>query len=253
MIHLLDITAREIDNRKDVSANRKLNRQIHTYLFKSGNLAEYINTADEEGVNRIFTLVSDVKDLDPSLVIELKHRILDRFPGFKFYGEEEAEMVSRGLIVAPASYDAKQKQLQHIHEVEVPQNSQEIAEARAHGDLRENAEYKAAKERQDMLNTTAARLQEEIERAQIVRPKEVDDSAITFGTRVTLLNKDTGETEEYTVLGPWESNPEESVISYLSPLGSKLYNHKEGEELEFSINDRTYNYRVENIDVASFN
>jgi transcription elongation factor GreA len=253
MVHLLDITAREIDNRKDVSANRKLNRQIHTYLFKSRNLVEYINTADEEGVNRIFTLVGDVKDLDPSLVLELKQQILDRFPGFKFYGEEEAETVSRGLIVTPASYDAKQKQLQHIHEVEVPQNSQEIAEARSHGDLRENAEYKAAKERQDMLNTTAARLQEEIERAQIVRPKDVDDSAITFGTKVTLLNRDSGETEEYTVLGPWESNPEQSVISYLSPLGSKLYNHKEGEELEFTINDRKYNYRVENIDVAPFN
>jgi transcription elongation factor GreA len=253
MVHLLDITAREIDNRRDVSANRKLNRQIHTYLFKSGNLAEYIDHADEEGINRIFTLVSDVKDLDPSLIIELKHRILDRFPAFKFYGEEETETVSRGLIVTPSSYEEKQKALQHIHEVEVPQNSQEIAEARSHGDLRENAEYKAAKERQEMLNNTAARLQEEIERAQIVRPKEVDDSAITFGTKVTLYNKDSGETEEYTVLGPWESNPEEAVISYLSPLGSKLYNHKEGEELEFTINDRKYNYRVDEISVASFN
>ena len=252
MVHLLDITAREIDNRRDVSANRKLNRQIHTYLFKSGRLADYIAQADEDGVNRIFTLVSDVKDLDPSLVLELKHGILDRFPDFKFFGEEETEIVRRGLIVTPSSFDDKQKQLQHLHEVEVPQNSQEIADAKRHGDLSENAEYKAAMERQDMLNTQAARLKEEIDQAQIVRPKDVDDSAITFGTKVTLLNRDTGETEEYTVLGPWESNPEESVISYLSPLGSKLYNHTEGEELEFTINDRNYAYRVENIAVASF-
>ncbi len=252
MVHLLDITAREIDNRRDVSSNRKLHRQIHTYLFKSGNLADYIGRADEESVNRLFSLVSDVKDLDPSLVIEIKQRVLDRFPDFKFHGEAEAEIVSRGLIVTPSSYEAKQKQLKYIHEVEVPENSQEIAEAREHGDLKENAEYKAAKERQDMLNTTAARLTEEIERAQIVRPKDVDDSAVTFGTKVTLYNNDSGEQEEYTVLGPWESNPEESVISYLSPLGSKLYNHKEGEELELTINDRQYNYRVESIEVASF-
>ncbi|MFO8063580.1 MAG: transcription elongation factor GreA [Spirochaetota bacterium] len=252
MVHLLDTTAREIDNRRDVSVNRKLHRQIHTYLFKSGQLAEYIDHADEDGITRIFTLVNDVKDLDPSLVIELKHRILDRFPGFKFYGEAETETVNRGLIVTPASYDAKRKQLQHIHEVEVPENSQEIAEARSHGDLKENAEYKAAKERQDMLNNTAARLQEEIERAQIVRPKEVEGTAITFGTRVRLHNLDSDQSEEYTVLGPWESDPDQSIISYLSPLGSKLYNHKEGDELEFSINDRQYRYRVDNIEVASF-
>lgn len=252
MVHLLDITAREIDYRRDVGANRKLHRQIHNYLFRQGRLAEHIVTADEESVNRIFTLVGDVKDLDPSLVIELKHRILDRFPGFKFYGEEDVETVSRGLIVAPSSYEEKQKQLQHIHEVQVPQNSQEIGEAREHGDLRENAEYKAAKERQDMLNNTAARLQEEIERAQIMQPKEVDASAITFGTRVSLYNKNSGEREVYTVLGPWESNPDEAVISYLSPLGSKLYNHKPGDELEFTINDRHYSYRVENVEVASF-
>ena len=253
MIHLLDITAREIDNRRDVSVNRKLNRQIHTYLFKSGYLSDYIDHADEEGITRIFTLVSDVKDLDPSLVLELKHRILDRFPEFKFYGAEEAETVSRGLIATPSSYEEKQKELQHIHEVEVPENSQEIADAKRHGDLSENAEYKAAMERQEMLNNSAARLQAEIERAQIVRPKDVDDSAITFGTKVTLYNKDSGQTEEYTLLGPWESDPEQSVISYLSPLGSKLYNHKAGEDLEFTINDRKYNYRVEDIDVAAFN
>jgi transcription elongation factor GreA len=197
--------------------------------------------------------VSDVKDLDPSLVLELKHRILDRFPEFKFYGAEEAETVSRGLIATPSSYEEKQKELQHIHEVEVPENSQEIADAKRHGDLSENAEYKAAMERQEMLNNSAARLQAEIERAQIVRPKDVDDSAITFGTKVTLYNKDSGQTEEYTLLGPWESDPEQSVISYLSPLGSKLYNHKAGEDLEFTINDRKYNYRVEDIDVAAFN
>jgi len=252
MIHLLDITAREIDNRKDVSLNRKINKQIHNFLFKEGNLKQYIAEADEDAMNRIYTLVSDVKDLDPSIVIELKQEILNRYPNFKFYGESEKEIVSRGFIVTPAAYDEKQKALQHLHEVEVPENSKEISEALSHGDLRENAEYKAAKERQDMLNNTAARLKEEIERAQIMRKSDVDTSSISFGTRVKLYNKDADKPEEFTVLGPWESNPDDSVISYLSPLGNELYNHKEGEDLQFSINDRKYNYRVDKIEVADF-
>jgi transcription elongation factor GreA len=254
MIHLLDITYRDIDNRRDVSLNRKINKQIHNYLFKDNHLSNYIeSTDDQDSINRIYTLVKDVKELDPSLRIQLKQEILDRFPDFQFYGEtEEKEVVSRGFITTSKSYEEKQAALRHIHEVEVPQNSKEISEALAHGDLRENAEYKAAKERQDMLNNTVARLKEELERVQIVKPDEVEDGVATFGTKIRLKNNDTGEIEEYTLLGPWESDPDNAVISYQSPLGNELYNHTEGDELQFKINEREYNYRVEKIEVAEF-
>ncbi|MFW5843126.1 MAG: transcription elongation factor GreA, partial [Spirochaetota bacterium] len=252
MIHLLDITAREIDNRKDATFNRKINRQIHSFLFKDGRLHAFVESADEDSLNRVFTLVGDVKDLDPSLVIDLKQRILDRFPDFHFYGQVEKETVSWGFIVTEKSYNEKQKALQHLHEVEVPENSREIAEAAAHGDLRENAEYKAAKERQDMLNSTAARLKEELEKAQIVKQRDVDPEKVAFGTKVKLLNHDLQATEEYVVLGPWESDPSNHVISYLSPLGAELVNSRPGEELEFVINDREYKYRVEEVTVADF-
>ncbi|MCK4513641.1 MAG: transcription elongation factor GreA, partial [Spirochaetaceae bacterium] len=96
MIHLLDLTFRDIDNRKDVSQNRKTNRQIHNYLFKDGNVEDYLAKVDEDGINRVYTLVSDVKDLDPSIKIELKQRIIDEHPGISFYGESGREKVSRG-------------------------------------------------------------------------------------------------------------------------------------------------------------
>ncbi len=252
MIHLLDITAREIDNRKDATFNRKINRQIHSFLFKDGRLHAFVESADEDSLNRVFTLVGDVKDLDPSLVIDLKQRILNRFPDFRFYGQAETETVSRGFLVTEKSYNEKQKSLLHLHEVEVPENSREIAEAAAHGDLRENAEYKAAKERQDMLNSTAARLKEELERAQIVKQRDVEEDKVAFGTKVKLTNHESAETEEYTVLGPWESDPSNHVISYLSPLGAELVNNRPGAELEFVINDREYKYRVEEVMVADF-
>ncbi len=252
MVHLLDLTYRDIENKKDASFNRKLNRQCHTYLFKDGHLMEFLSNADRDSINRIYTLVNDVRELDPSLLIELKHKVLDRFPDFKFYGEKQTEVVNRGFMATPKSYEDKQKQLQHIHEVEVPANSKEISEALQHGDLRENAEYKAAKERQDMLNSTVARLKEELDRVQVVKKADVDSSRITFGTVISLKNNDTGKTEEFTILGPWESDPDNSVISYLSPLGAELYNKPEGEDVSFVINERQYNYTVEKIEAATF-
>jgi transcription elongation factor GreA len=252
MIHLLDITFREISNRKDVSLNRKLNRQVQNYLLKENRLTDFVLNADEESVSRVYALVDDVEDLDPAVKLELRHKVVDRFPDFRFYGEQgPRETVSRGDFFTTASrYEEKQKELSHIHEVEVPQNSQEIAAAREYGDLRENAEYKAAKERQEMLNNTVARLKEDLERATIVRQRDVDTSRVSFGTIVKLTNLDSNEVEEYTVLGPWESDPNKHILSYLSPLGGELYGSKPGEELSFEINERTYNYRVETIEAA---
>jgi transcription elongation GreA/GreB family factor len=218
MIHLLGITFREINNKRDVSENRKLNKQIQSYLFKDQRLDAFVKESDEDSIGRIYTLVKEVKELDPSIRIELKHKIVERFPDFKFYGEDEQETVSRGgLIVTAKSYEAKQKMLQHILDVEIPANSKEIGAALELGDLRENAEYKAAKEKQELLNTSSSRLKEELERARIFSADQVDVSKISFGTVAVLRNETTGKNEEYTILGPWESDPQ--TISFLtSPL-----------------------------------
>ncbi len=86
------------------------------------------------------------------------------------------------------------------------------------GDLRENAEYKAALEKQEMLKVTASRLKEEVQQAQIFNENEVKTDRIAFGTRVApAATASTGQVEEYIILGPWESNPTRNVISYLSP------------------------------------
>ena len=142
--------------------------------------------------------------------------------------------------------------LQQILEVDIPENSREIGEAIALGDLRENAEYRAAKEKQDQYNTAVGKLREELENAQIVHPRDVDGSRISFGTVAALYNRDTEETERYTILGPWESDPEKKIISYLSPFGNGLLNHGAGDEVSFTVNEKSYNFRVEAVEVADF-
>ena len=246
LIHILDITYRDIENHKDTVENRKINKQVHNILFKDGELASFINDSDEEALIRIFTFLNDVKDLDPQDKLNLRSKIIDKFPGFKFLGDAEKK-VSRGLMVTQAMYEEKKKQLTHIMDVEVPANSKEIEYALSLGDLRENAEYKAAKEKQEQLNSQVAKLKEDIERAQLFDPNSVNTSKVSFGTKVVLFNETTNKNEEFTILGPWESDPNNNIISYLSPFGSAILNKIAGERFDFTINDEKNSYRVDNI------
>jgi transcription elongation factor GreA len=188
--------------------------------------------------------------LDPADKIKLRNKILERFPDFKFLGEEEKHSVVLGLIVTMSKYQEKQRQLAKIIEEDVPANSKEIEFAKSLGDLRENAEYKAALEKQAILNATLAKLNDEIGRAQLFDPSTVNASRASFGTRVTLKNNSSGKKEEYTLLGPWESDPDRNVISYLSPFGGTLLNKGVGEQFDFSVNNEKISYVVESINTA---
>lgn len=253
LIHILDVTYREIANHRETTENRKINRQVQTILFGKDNLLEtYILQNDVDTITRLYTLVDDVKDLDPAIKMHLRNKILENHKGFKFFGSEEKTVVSRGLIVTSKMYEEKKKLLQNIVDVDMPANSKEIGFALSLGDLRENAEYKAAKERQTILNATATRLQEEIDRAQIFDPTTITVARVSFGTVAHLVNNQTGKEETYTILGPWESDPDNFIISYMSPFGNAILNHREGETLKFTINERDYDYTVKAITAASF-
>jgi transcription elongation factor GreA len=251
LIHILDLTYRDIENHRDTTENRKINKQVYTILFKEGTLNSFIDQGDEDTIIRLYTFLNDVKDLDPQDKLNLRSRILDKHPDFKFFGDAEKTVITRGLMVTAAMYGEKQKQLAHIMDVEVPANSKEIAFALSLGDLRENAEYKAAKEKQEILNSTVAKLKDEIERAQLFDPASVNPGRVSFGTRVTLLNDSSGKKEEYTILGPWESDPDNNIISYLSPFGGAILNKTPGERFDFSINDEKVSYVVEAVTAVS--
>jgi len=193
-------------------------------------------------------LIDDIGGVDPLLKIDIKKKVKNIHPDIKLIGiEEEVETVSRGIIVTTESLENKKKELKNILEVEIPANSKEIGAAIQLGDLRENAEYKAGKEKQEMLNSAVGKLKEEIERCQIFDPANVRTDKVSFGTKVVLINRQTGEEENYTILGPWESSPEKNIISYLAPFGNELLDAGVGDELDFTINDSKYEFKVKEI------
>ena len=252
MIHLLDITYREIINKRNVSVNKKINRQISIFLFKENRLVKFIEEADRETVIRMISLIDDVQGLDPAMVVDLKKLAKEKYADIAFIGEtEEIETFSRGgMTVTEEALDRKKLELKHILEVEIPLNSKEIGAAIELGDLKENAEYKAGKEKQELLNITVGKLKEDIEKCKVFDPSTADTKRISFGNVVELKNNETGEKEVYTILGPWESSPEENIISYMAPFGNALLNAKKGDKVEFEINDRKYSYEVGKIKLS---
>ena len=102
------------------------------------------------------------------------------------------------------------------------------------------------------MNLELSKLTSELARAIVFDPTTATTSVISFGNTVTLTNNTSGKDETYTILGPWESDPENKIISYMSPLGNAILNGKKGEKLSFEINERDYNYTVKNIEIANF-
>jgi transcription elongation GreA/GreB family factor len=131
------------------------------------------------------------------------------------------------LYATPDSVTSKRAELQQILTKDIPANRKAIEEARAMGDLRENFEYKSARQRHEYLNARAISLNAELARVRLIETEGTDISEARIGSRLHLRNP-TG-TRIMTILGPWESKPEEDVISYESDLAKELLGKKPGE------------------------
>jgi transcription elongation factor GreA len=146
------------------------------------------------------------------------------------------------IPVTPAGYEAIRRELEKLKRVERPENIRAIEEARAHGDLKENAEYSAAKDRQGFIEGRIGELEYKLASLEVINPENLPKDKAVFGSRVLLENTDTGQESEYQLVGPDESDVEKGRISVVSPLGKALLGKKPGGELIIDVpgGKRTY-------------
>ena len=137
--------------------------------------------------------------------------------------------------VTPEGYEALKKELENLKRVERPQNIKAIEEARAHGDLSENAEFDAAKDRQGFIEGRIGELGFKLANADVIDPSKLPKDRAVFGTKVLLENIDTGEEVEYQLVGPDESDIAKGRISVSSPLGRAILGKKPGDELTLEV------------------
>lgn len=124
--------------------------------------------------------------------------------------------------MTPEGHKKLQEELRHLKAVERPKNVADIERARGHGDLSENAEYAAAKERQGLLSRRIAEVEDRLSRAQVIDPRQMDHAKIVFGATVRLRDSDSGEETRYQIVGADESDVKAFKISIESPLGRSL-------------------------------
>ena len=139
------------------------------------------------------------------------------------------------MPVTPEGYEAIRRELEKLKRVERPENIRAIAEARSHGDLSENAEYAAAKDRQGFIEGRIGELEYKLAHLEVIRPGSLPKDRAVFGSRVLLENMETGQDVEYQLVGPDESDVEKGRISVVSPLGRALLGKKPGDELTVEV------------------
>jgi transcription elongation factor GreA len=141
-------------------------------------------------------------------------------------------------------YKVLETELQRLKSEERPRIIQAIAEARAHGDLSENAEYHAAKEAQGLNESRVAELEDKIGRAEVVDTSKLSGTTIKFGATVTLVDEDTDEKVKYKIVGDLEANVRDGKISISSPISRALIGKSKGETAEVTTPKGPRSYEV---------
>jgi len=154
------------------------------------------------------------------------------------------------ILCTEAAYRQKLSELDKLKNVDIPANSKAIGVARELGDLRENAEYQTAKDMQKVLMARMGELTAQIARARQVPADGIDTTAVNFGTKFVAKN-DAGDQVSYTLLGPWESDPDKGIISYQAPLGKTFHKRKIGDAVDVTLpNGKKSKFTIATIDKA---
>jgi transcription elongation GreA/GreB family factor len=143
-------------------------------------------------------------------------------------GSEQQEM----LVVSWESLEKRKSEYEELVTKKIPENTKEISIARSYGDLRENFEFKAAKEMQRVLMRRQREMQRDLARARGTDFANAETSQVTIGTVVTLREIPDGRIDVYSILGAWDSDPEKGIVSYLAAVAQSLLGHKVGEQLQ---------------------
>ena len=181
----------------------------------------------------------------------LMARLIKLYPELQtLLSGEQAEDKSASLVVSWSSLQKRKAELEELINKKIPENSKEIGVARSYGDLRENFEFKAAKEMQAVLMRRKAELERDLHRARGTAFENPDVSQVSIGTIVTLRETNTSEEETYTILGAWDGDPDRAIISYQTAIGQALLGRRIRDIVELNTTEDTGRYEIIAIEPA---
>jgi transcription elongation GreA/GreB family factor len=229
--------------------NEKRSNRLREFILDDQDLLPELTASAEleviKDLTRALQLSPVFDDMDKRSLLA---RIVKSHPAVQSLISGETTKQDTTLVVSWESLERRKNEYQDLVHKKIPANSKELAIARSYGDLRENHEYKAAKEMQKVL----MRRKDELE-SQLVRARGTDFSAprtdvASIGTVVSATNIASNQRETFTILGAWDSDPEKGIVSYLTPVAQALLNRKPGDEVEFEIHGARHRHRIESIE-----
>lgn len=229
--------------------NEKRSNRLRDFILEDQQLiAELTATADIEVIKdltRALQLSPVFDDMDKRSLLA---RLVKAHPAVQSLISGEQARQETALLVSWESLERRQTEYRELVDKKIPANSKEIAIARSYGDLRENHEYKAAKEMQKVLLRQKDELEAQFSRARGMDFANAKTDVVGPGTIVRVTDLSTNQVETFTILGAWDSDPDKGVISYLTPVAMSLVNRKVGDEVEFELYGNKHRHRIEKIE-----
>jgi transcription elongation GreA/GreB family factor len=231
--------------------NEKKSNKLGDYIMSDATLlVELIGAADLEVIKdltRALQLSPCFEDMDKRSLLA---RIVKSYPAVQSLISGDTQRQDTSYVVSWDSLERRKNEYTDLVQKKIPANSKEIAIARSYGDLRENHEYKAAKEMQKILMRRKSELEQQLVRARGSDFSNARTDVVSIGTAVRLTEVAGQQPETFIILGAWDSDPEKHVISYLTPVAQKLLNKPVGEEIDLDTEQGTKRYRIDNIEAA---
>ncbi|HTQ30725.1 MAG TPA: GreA/GreB family elongation factor, partial [Opitutaceae bacterium] len=209
-------------------------------------ISDLLSTADPETARDLANTLLLNQGFEELTKKSLLARFIKIFPNIQSLVAADAEGKDEQLLVSRESYDRKREEYETIVSKKIPENSKAIAAAREHGDLKENSEYKMAKQDQQVLMAQKTLLERDLAHARVTDFKDATIDQVSVGSVVDLRD-DAGGTTSYTLLGAWDSNPENQIISYKTPLGQALLSKKTGDRVKVKTGSAEHDYVITGI------
>lgn len=207
-------------------------------------ISDLLSTADPETARDLANTLMLNQGFEELTKKSLLARFIKIFPKIQSLVAADAEGRDELLLVSRESYDRKREEYDTIVTKRIPENSKAIAAAREHGDLRENAEFKMAKQDQSVLMAQKSQLERDLSRARVTDFRDASTEQVGVGTVVEVKNNASGATTTYTILGGWDGDPERHIISYKTVFGAALMGKKRGDTVRVKSGGSEVDYTI---------
>jgi transcription elongation GreA/GreB family factor len=229
--------------------NEKKTSKLGDFIMADQELVtDLIGSADVEEVEDLVRALQATICFDDMDKRSLLGRIVKAYPSIQSMISGDQTKEDNLLIVSWPSLERRKVEYEELVKKKIPANSKEIAIARSYGDLRENHEFKAAKEMQKVLMARKGELEIDLTNARGTDFSDASIDQVSVGNKLVVTNLESNQEETFILLGAWDGDPDNQVLSYLTPLGQAFLGKKPGEEAEFQIDNDTRRYRVNTIE-----